>query len=178
MAQSPPAFLSIVGIWIEKGMGWSFPASSPRRSARLSNTSQPERDAGLHRDLGLRPPLLHPFPPDGGADPAGGAFRGQRVATRDGCLRNHPRDAAKTDARGRPGIADGPCRRQGAEIRAKFGPDIGWAQLQRILADRECVRYPCELVFDAGPLQPDECAYPEPKGAQPEDGYRLCVRET
>jgi hypothetical protein len=64
---------------------------------------------------------------------------------------------------------------RGAEIRAKFGPDIGWAQLQRILADRECVRYPCELVFDAGPLQPDECAYPEPKGAQPEDGYRLCV---
>ncbi len=64
---------------------------------------------------------------------------------------------------------------KGAEIRAKYGPAIGWAQLQRILADRDCVRYPCELVFDAGPLQPDECAYPEPKGPQPDDGYRLCI---
>ena len=64
---------------------------------------------------------------------------------------------------------------KGAEIRAKFGPDVGWSQLQRILADRECVRYPCELVFDSAPLEPDECAYPEPKGARPEDGFRLCV---
>lgn len=64
---------------------------------------------------------------------------------------------------------------KGAEIHAKYGPSIGWPQLQRILADPACVRYPCELVFDAGPLQPDECAYPEPKGARPEDGFRLCV---
>jgi len=64
---------------------------------------------------------------------------------------------------------------KGAEIRAKYGPTIGWAQLIRILADRECVRYPCELVFDAGPLQLDECAYPEPRGDRPEDGFRLCV---
>ena len=64
---------------------------------------------------------------------------------------------------------------KGAEIRAKFGPEIGWSQLQLILADPECVRYPCELAFDAGPLQPGECAYPEPKGKMPEDGFRLCI---
>ena len=64
---------------------------------------------------------------------------------------------------------------KGAEIRAKFGPVIGWSQLQRILADTGCVRYPCELVFDASPLQPDECAFPVPKGERPEDGFRLCV---
>ncbi len=64
---------------------------------------------------------------------------------------------------------------KGAEIHAKFGPCIGWSQLQRILADRECVRYPCELAFDAEPLQPDECAYPVPKGEAPEDGFRLCI---
>jgi hypothetical protein len=64
---------------------------------------------------------------------------------------------------------------KGAEIRAKYGPQIGWSELQRILADRDCVRYPCELAFDAGPLQPDECAFPEPRGVRPEDGYRLCV---
>jgi hypothetical protein len=64
---------------------------------------------------------------------------------------------------------------KGAEIRAKYGPTIGWSQLKGILADREFVRYPCELVFDPAPLQPDECAYPAPNGERPEDGFRLCV---
>jgi hypothetical protein len=64
---------------------------------------------------------------------------------------------------------------KGAEIRAKYGPAIGWSQLQRILADPDCVRYPCELAFDAAPLLPDEVAYPVPKGERPEDGFRLCV---
>jgi hypothetical protein len=64
---------------------------------------------------------------------------------------------------------------KGAEIREKYGPVIGWPQLQRILADRECVRYPCGLFFDAAPLLPGECAYPEARGAGPEDGFRLCV---
>jgi hypothetical protein len=64
---------------------------------------------------------------------------------------------------------------KGAEIHGKYGPRIGWPELLRILADRECVRYPCELVFDASPLQPDECAYPVANGDRPEDGFRLCV---
>ncbi len=64
---------------------------------------------------------------------------------------------------------------KGAEIREKYGPSIGWQQLQRILADPTCVRYPCELVFDATPLQTDEIAYPQPKGDRPEDGFSLCV---
>jgi hypothetical protein len=64
---------------------------------------------------------------------------------------------------------------RGAEIRAKYGPEIGWSQLQAMLADRGCVRYPCELAFDAGPLLPDECAFPVPLGGRPEDGFRLCV---
>ena len=64
---------------------------------------------------------------------------------------------------------------KGAEIRAKYGPDIGWEKLLRILGDRACVRYPCEIVFDAGPLEPEEFAHPVPKGAQPEDGFTLFV---
>jgi hypothetical protein len=64
---------------------------------------------------------------------------------------------------------------KGAEIHAKYGPRIGWQQLGRILADRECVRYPCELAFDAAPLEPGECAYPVPCGERPEDGFRLCI---
>jgi hypothetical protein len=64
---------------------------------------------------------------------------------------------------------------RGAAIRGKYGPTIGWRELQRLLADRVCVRYPCEIAFDAGPLEQGECAYPMAKGARPEDGFRLCV---
>jgi hypothetical protein len=64
---------------------------------------------------------------------------------------------------------------KGAGIRGNYGPVIGWAELQSILADRACVRYPCEIAFDSGPLEPGECAHPVPKGDRPEDGYRLCV---
>jgi hypothetical protein len=61
------------------------------------------------------------------------------------------------------------------EIRAKYGPRIGWKELLRILEDRECARYPCQVAFDAGPLLPGECAHPVAKGERPEDGYTMCV---
>jgi hypothetical protein len=64
---------------------------------------------------------------------------------------------------------------KGAELREKYGPEIGWTQLLRVLQDRGCVRYPCDVAFDAGPLQPGELAYPAPKGQRPEEGYIICV---
>jgi len=64
---------------------------------------------------------------------------------------------------------------KGDEIHQKYGPHIGWTELQHILADRTCVRYPCEIVFDATPLQPGEFAYPVPKGDQPEAGFVMHV---
>src|SRR4051812_23201831 len=64
---------------------------------------------------------------------------------------------------------------KGAEIFEKYGPNIGWKQLLQILADRACVRYPCEINFDAGPLGPGEFAHPVPKGEHPEAGFQLCV---
>lgn len=64
---------------------------------------------------------------------------------------------------------------KGAEIFEKYGPVIGWKSLLTILQDRNAVRYPCEVVFDAALLQPGELAYPAPKGAYPEDGFRVCV---
>ncbi len=64
---------------------------------------------------------------------------------------------------------------KGAEICAKYGPGLGWAGLQRLLQDRAFVRYPCEIEFDAAPLQPGEFGYPVAKGARPEDGFQLCV---
>jgi hypothetical protein len=64
---------------------------------------------------------------------------------------------------------------RGREIRAKYGPHIGWPELQQILEDRACVRYPCEIVFDAGPLEPGEFAHPIAKADRPEDGFAMCV---
>jgi len=64
---------------------------------------------------------------------------------------------------------------RGAEINAKYGPHIGWKELQSILADRACVRYPCQLVFNAAELQPGECAHPVAAGERPEDGFTLYV---
>ena len=64
---------------------------------------------------------------------------------------------------------------KGEEIRAKYGPHLGWAELQRILQDRACVRYPCEIVFDPAPLRPGEFAHPVPRGETPEEGFDLFV---
>ena len=64
---------------------------------------------------------------------------------------------------------------KGAEIHAKYGPAIGWRELQLILEDRACVRYPCTLEFNAESLQAGEFAHPVAKGGNPEDGFTLFV---
>jgi len=66
-------------------------------------------------------------------------------------------------------------RAKGAEIFAKYGPQIGWAGLQAILADRACVRYPCTIEFDAAGLKPGEFAHPEANGETPEEGFTIYV---
>lgn len=62
-----------------------------------------------------------------------------------------------------------------AEVRERHGPTIGWKELLHILNDRTCVRYPCDIVFDPGPLASGECAHPVAKGALPEDGFTMHV---
>src|SRR5204863_311629 len=57
---------------------------------------------------------------------------------------------------------------KGAEIHEKYGPQIGWEELLRLLEDRTCVRYPCEIQFDSSPLNDNEFAHAEPKGERPE----------
>ncbi|MGD0208860.1 MAG: hypothetical protein ABSC89_14765 [Verrucomicrobiota bacterium] len=64
---------------------------------------------------------------------------------------------------------------RGAELRAQYGPHIGWPELRQILEDRTQVRYPCEIVFDAGPLNPGEFAHPAAKGERPEEGFTMFV---
>ena len=64
---------------------------------------------------------------------------------------------------------------KGAEIHARFGPRIGYAELQRLLADRDCTRYPVEIVFSAAELRDGEFAHPVAKSGNPEDGFTLHV---
>ena len=64
---------------------------------------------------------------------------------------------------------------KGVEIFCKYGPQIGWSQLPLLLADRAYVRYPCEIVFDAAPLQSGELAVPLQKGGRPEEGFTMWV---
>jgi hypothetical protein len=61
------------------------------------------------------------------------------------------------------------------DIRAKYGPEIGWNELQLILQDRTAARYPCQIVFDAGHLLEGEFAFPEPKSDRPEDGFNIYI---
>jgi hypothetical protein len=64
---------------------------------------------------------------------------------------------------------------KGEEICEKYGPGLGWSDLQALLTDRAYVRYPCEVQFDAGPLQAGEFAHPIAKGEKPEDGFTMFV---
>lgn len=64
---------------------------------------------------------------------------------------------------------------KGREIRGKYGSEIGWMELLRILSDRSVVRYPCEIVFGAEPLLEGEFAHPVPNGENPQSGFRIYV---
>ena len=64
---------------------------------------------------------------------------------------------------------------KGADLREKYGPKIGWQQLQQVMADRSLVRYPCEIAFTDEGLREGEFAYPHPLGDKPEDGFIIRV---
>jgi len=64
---------------------------------------------------------------------------------------------------------------KGNEIFQKYGPNLGWKELLCLVEDRACVRYPCEIAFDASPLRPGEFAHPVAKGGRPEDGFTIFV---
>ena len=64
---------------------------------------------------------------------------------------------------------------KGAEIHARYGPEIGWGQLLRILNDRALVRYPCEIAFDSKALFPGECAHAQAKTEDPKEGFTIYI---
>jgi hypothetical protein len=64
---------------------------------------------------------------------------------------------------------------KGADLRDKYGPTLGWTELEQILEDKDFVRYPCAIKFDATELQQGEFAHPVANGDRPEDGYTMYV---
>jgi hypothetical protein len=64
---------------------------------------------------------------------------------------------------------------EGAVIRQKYGPRLGWDELLRLLNDRTLVRFPCEIRFEADPLLPGEFAHPVAKGRDPLEGFIIYV---
>jgi hypothetical protein len=62
----------------------------------------------------------------------------------------------------------------GAAARARHGP-IDEAAITRLLLDRQVVRYPTTLSFNAAQLEPGEFAHAILVGAHPREGYRVYV---
>jgi hypothetical protein len=66
--------------------------------------------------------------------------------------------------------------RKGRELFEKYGPRIGWNEIQQILQDRAFVRYPCEIIFSADVLQEGEFAHPVPIQSDcPDAGFKMYV---
>ncbi len=57
--------------------------------------------------------------------------------------------------------------------RERYGPFIDATAIMRILDDRDIVRYPVGIRFDAEPLHPGEFGYAMPLGEHPREGYCL-----
>jgi len=83
-------------------------------------------------------------------------------------------NAAPTTAEARQSLNEHVAGK-GAEIHAKYGPHIGWNELERIVEDPEVVRYPCTIAFSTDGLEEGEFAYPHPLGEMPADGFVIRV---
>ena len=62
-----------------------------------------------------------------------------------------------------------------AAARARHGPVIDDGAIMQVLEDREVVRYPVRIRFDAEPLQPGEFAHAAPLGDHPRQGFCLFI---
>jgi hypothetical protein len=59
--------------------------------------------------------------------------------------------------------------------RLTYGLYVDAEAIMRMLGDREVVRYPTSIEFDAAALLPGEFAHPQPLGFHPSDGFCLFV---
>ncbi|MBL9119107.1 MAG: hypothetical protein JNL80_04240 [Phycisphaerae bacterium] len=65
--------------------------------------------------------------------------------------------------------------RKALDARARHGTPRDRAAVERIVADRDVIRYPLTIGIDADGLDAGEFAWLEPLGALPSDGHRLHV---
>ena len=88
---------------------------------------------------------------------------------------------AKRFRKHKPTVRDGAVALQdhlasvAATARERYGPRFDGAAIQRMLEDREIVRYPIAIVFDDQPLHPGEFAFAESRGCGPGEGFTLYV---
>jgi hypothetical protein len=59
--------------------------------------------------------------------------------------------------------------------RSRYGPLVDDVAIMRVLEDREIVRYPMGVRFDATPLQKEEFGFAMPMGVHPRDGFCLFI---
>lgn len=88
---------------------------------------------------------------------------------------DEPTEAAPpSEAEGRLALRDHLLEKAG-QARRRHGPRIGPDEIRRILDDREVVRYPTGLRFDAEPLRPGEFALAVALGTHPRAGFCVYV---
>jgi len=83
-------------------------------------------------------------------------------------------DQAPNEHDGRRALRDHVLERA-YRARAKYGPEIDADTILRLLDDREVVRYPVGVRFDAGGLERGEFAHAAPLGDHPKQGFCLFV---
>ena len=79
-----------------------------------------------------------------------------------------------TEQDGRSALKDHILERAHAAL-ARYGPLIDDAAIMRLLNDREIVRYPVGVRFDATPLESGEFAHTVPLGEHPREGFCLFI---
>ena len=59
--------------------------------------------------------------------------------------------------------------------RERYGPAMDLAAMEALLEDREFVRFPTQVGFDAEPLVANEFAWVKPMGERPSDGFTIVI---
>jgi len=86
---------------------------------------------------------------------------------------NEP-DASATESGARAAFSEH-LKARAAAARLRYGPHVDADAILRMLRDREVLRYPTTIEFDAAPLHAHEFACPQPLGFHPSDGFCLFV---
>ena len=65
-----------------------------------------------------------------------------------------------------------------AEIRSRYGPEIDYPAVLRMLEDRRCIRYPVEIRFVVDGIEPGMFGKTDPASKDPADGYVISLHRS